>query len=64
MASRDKRPSEFGGEPGLVQRGTDGFGHDLYPSEEARLMRATEPTDPGDTVQGALQREWQREGRG
>lgn len=55
----DKRPSEFGGEPGLIQR----FEHELTPAEEARLMRATEPTDEQDTAAAALVRERSREGR-
>jgi len=59
MATRDKTPSEFGGKPGRVQ----GDGHELTPAEEARLMRATEPTDPADTPQAALVREWDAEGR-
>lgn len=63
MATRDKRPTEYGGEPGLVQRGTDGFTHIPTPSEEARLMRATEPTDPTDTADGARVRELRSEGR-
>ena len=64
MATRDKRPSEFGGEPGRVQRGTDGFTHDLTAAEESRLMRATDPTDPTDDANAAKIREWEAEGRG
>ena len=60
MAKRaDQRPSEFGGEPGLVQR----FEHELNSQEEARLMRATDELDENDTVEGALARERAREGR-
>jgi hypothetical protein len=64
MAGRVRTPSEFGGEPGRVQRGTDGFTHELTPAEEARLARATEPTDPADDANAALIREWEAEGRG
>jgi hypothetical protein len=59
----DRTPTEFGGEPGRVQRGTDGFTHELTPAEEARLMRATDSLDPTDTAQGALVREWEQEGK-
>lgn len=55
----DKEPSEFGGRPGRVQ----GDGHEPTPAESARLMRATEPTDPADTPEAALIREWIAEGR-
>lgn len=64
MAGRDKRPSEFGGEPGRVQRGTDGFTHDLTAYEESRLARATDPTESSDDAAAALIREWESEGRG
>jgi hypothetical protein len=59
MARADQRPSEFGGEPGMVAR----FEHELTPAEEARLMRATDELDESDTVEGALARERAREGR-
>jgi len=52
-------PSEFGGDAGLVQKPP----HELTPSEEARLMRKTNPEDPTDDVTGALVREWDEEGR-
>lgn len=60
--ANERTPSEFGGEPGLVQRGTDGVAV-LDAAAEARLMRATDPADPNDSVDGALVREWRREGR-
>lgn len=56
---RDKRPSEYGGTPGRVQAN----GHEPTAAEQARLMRATEPTDPADTPDGALTRERAMEGR-
>lgn len=57
--TRDKRPSEFGGTPGRIAGGE----HTLSSEEEARLMRATEPTDPNDDVNAALIRERRMEGR-
>lgn len=59
MASRDKRPTEFGGKPGLVQ----GDGHEPTAAEMSRLARATDAVDPADTPEAALIREWEREGR-
>lgn len=53
---RDKRPSEYGGTPGRVQG-------ELNSADEARLMRATDETDPADTPEGALVREQRMEGR-
>lgn len=38
---RDRRPSEFGGVPGLVQP----LPHEPTPAEEAALMRAQDPMD-------------------
>ena len=64
MATRDKRPSEFAGEPGLIQRGTDGFTHDLTSREYARMIRATNPEDATDTPEAARIREMERDGRG
>lgn len=52
-------PGEFSGEGGLVQKAP----HELTPSEEARLMRATDESVPEDTPEAALAREWGREGR-
>lgn len=64
MASnRDRRPSEYGGTPGRVQDGIGDIRHELTAEEEARLMRATEPTDPTDDTVGALARERRMEGR-
>ena len=56
QGARDKRPSEYGGTPGRVQG-------ELNSADEARLMRATEPTDPADNGDAALIREQQMEGR-
>lgn len=55
-AKRDKRPTEYGGTPGRIQG-------ELNSADEARLMRATEPTDPADTPEAALIRERRMEGR-
>lgn len=41
MADRDKRPSEFGGVPGVVQPEP----HELTPAEEARLERMAPADD-------------------
>lgn len=62
MAS-DKEPTEFGGEPGRVQRGSGGFTHSLTPAEAQRILRATNPADPTDTPDAALFREWEKEGK-
>lgn len=57
--ARSMKPTEFGGKPGLVQ----GDGHEPTAAEESRLARHTEATDPADTPEAALIREWEREGR-
>lgn len=61
MARRSKKPSEFGGVPGLVAPQP----HDVQISayEQARLQRAVDPADATDTPELALAREWEREGR-
>lgn len=64
MAINLREPSEFGGDPGRIQDGREqGFEHLLTGAERARLERETETTDPGDSPELALIREWEREGR-
>jgi hypothetical protein len=46
-------PSEYGGYPGTIQPEP----HKLTSIEEARLMRRVNPTDPGDSIEAARQRE-------
>jgi hypothetical protein len=46
-------PSEYGGYPGPIQPEP----HQLTAAEEARLMRRVNPTDPGDSVEAARERE-------
>lgn len=65
MANRSREASEFGGVPGRVA--PPKFGHPFgveegVAHEFARLMRATEPTDPADTPEAALAREQLRDG--
>lgn len=43
---------EFGGDPGLIQPEP----HKLEPFEEARIMRAQDPSDPSDGPEAARQR--------
>ena len=61
----DRRPSEFGGVPGRVAPPPHSIDDDtpLAVNEKARLMRATDDTDSGDTPEAALTREWEMEGR-
>ena len=54
--TRSKVPSEYGGTPGRIQG-------EMGAAEEARLMRATEPTDVADDATAALARELLMEGR-
>lgn len=64
MAIDLNEPTEFGGDPGLVQDGSAyGFVHVLTGAERARLERATDSVDPSDSAELALIREWEREGR-
>lgn len=58
-SSRDRRPSEFGGVPGL----TPPAPYDLDSATQARLERATNADDATDTKDKALLRELTREGR-
>jgi hypothetical protein len=61
MARRSKKPSEFGGVPGLVAPQPHDISSSAY--EQARLQRAVDPADSTDSVELALAREWEREGR-
>jgi hypothetical protein len=55
-ATRDRRPSEYGGTPGRIQGVVE-------ERDEARLMRATDSLNPQDDTVSALAREMELEGR-